>query len=229
MEYIGTLFLLYLVYSFIGWIIEVVGELIKHKKFVNRGFLIGPYCPIYGFGAIAITLNLTRYYNNLIVLFTMAILICGLLEYFTSFIMEKLFHARWWDYSNMKYNINGRICLETLVPFGILGVLIIQVLNPFFIRILSNIPSFVTIILAILFFIDNIISFKIIFNLKNVTMKLKNGEEDVPEPKDNTEEITKKVKEILKSKSLLHRRLVNAFPKLKSIVERKKKERGNQQ
>ena len=149
MEYIGTLFLLFLVYSFIGWTIEVVGELIKHKKFVNRGFLIGPYCPIYGFGAIAITLNLTRYYNNLLVLFTMAILICGLLEYFTSFIMEKLFHARWWDYSNMKYNINGRICLETLVPFGILGVLIIQVLNPFFIHILNSIPDFITIVLAV--------------------------------------------------------------------------------
>lgn len=78
--------------------------------------MIGPYCPIYGWGALAITILLKRYIDDWIVLLFMSIITCGILEYATSYVMEKLFHARWWDYSRRKYNINGRVCLETLIP-----------------------------------------------------------------------------------------------------------------
>ena len=117
-------FLLFITYSVIGWTMEVVGKLIELKRFVNRGFLIGPCCSIYGFGGILITLLLQYFTANPVVLFFMAILVCGVLEYLTSYFMEKLFNARWWDYSQRKYNINGRVCLNTIIPFGILGCLI---------------------------------------------------------------------------------------------------------
>lgn len=209
-------FLLFLIYSVVGWIMEVVLGLIKSHKFVNRGFLIGPYCPIYGTGAILITLGLQKYREDWFTLFIMAILICGLLEYVTSFLMEKIFKARWWDYSDMRFNINGRICLETLLPFGVLGLIITYISNPFFLGLLSQIPDLVLTILSsvllVIFLVDNVISFNIIANVRKATKKV--SKENI---RDNTEEITKKVKEILLSKSILNKRLVHAFPKLESL------------
>ena len=207
-------FLLFLIYSFCGWAIEVIGKLIEKKKFINRGFLIGPYCPIYGFGALAITFLLKKYTNDGIALFIMAIVICGILEYITSYLMEKLFKARWWDYSQKKFNINGRVCLDTIIPFGLLGIFIMYVSNPFFLDILNKMPSTLLIILSsclfVIFIIDNILSFNIISTVRTTTKGLY-------KELDNTEEITKKVKEILLSKSILHRRLIHAYPTLESI------------
>ena len=98
-------FVLFLIYSFIGWLMEISFTLYKDKTLVNRGFLMGPYCPIYGCGCILIILLLKRYLNDFIVLFIMSMVICSILEYLTSYIMEKLFKARWWDYSKKKFNI----------------------------------------------------------------------------------------------------------------------------
>ena len=161
MRNVFTYFMLFFIYAILGWIIETTLVSIEKRKFVNRGFLIGPYCPIYGFGGLAITILLKNYTKDPIVLFLMAVIICGTLEYFTSYIMEKIFKARWWDYSAKKYNINGRICLETVVPFGILGCLVMYVLNPItfkYLNMLSN--SMLNIISAICFTIfitDNIV------------------------------------------------------------------------
>ncbi len=219
-------FLLFLIYSVIGWIMEVTLSFIENHKFINRGFLIGPYCPIYGTGAIIITLLLNRYVDDWIVLFIMSILICGVLEYITSYLMEKIFKARWWDYSNMKFNINGRICLETIIPFGLLGLLIMYITNPFFFSLLQQIPNVwltvLSIFFAIVFIIDNIISFNVIANVRIATKKI--SKENI---KDNTEEITQKVKEILLSKSKLHKRLLNAFPKIESLKSKIKEKAKN--
>ena len=105
--------------SFAGWIMETISISIRNKKFVNRGFLIGPVCPIYGYGVVLVSLLLQKYQNDIIVTFFMSIIICGFLEYFTSYFMEIIFKARWWDYSQRKFNINGRVCLENLVLFGL--------------------------------------------------------------------------------------------------------------
>lgn len=167
-----------------------------------------------------ITLGLTRLEAYPIALFCVAIVVCAVLEYLTSYVMEKVFHARWWDYSENKFNINGRICLETIIPFGILGVLLIYVVNPFIFGILEKVPqnilNFTAIMLAILFAVDFIVSFKVISNVSSITKKI-----DKENPKDNTEEISKKVKEFLKGNSILNRRLVNAFPKLTAILKEK--------
>ena len=211
---IRVYFLLFMLYSFIGWCMEVTGKLIQYKRFINRGFLVGPYCPIYGTGAILITFLLNRYTNDPFVLFIMAILVCGTLEYLTSYFMEKIYHARWWDYSQRKFNINGRVCLNTIIPFGLLGLFIMYVSNPFLIKHLESLTEVWLNILfwAILaiFIIDNVVSGKVITFLSSTTKKV--GKE-----LDNTEEITKKVKEILMKKSGLYRRLLDAYPKIQAV------------
>ncbi len=211
-------FLLFISYAFLGWCMEVTCKFIQYKKFINRGFLIGPYCPIYGWGALAITILLKRYMEDPLVLFVMSTLICSIIEYLNSYFMEKKYHARWWDYSNKKFNINGRICLETLIPFGILGVAIMYGTNPILFKLYNQIPQLVinilTAILFIGFIVDNIISSNIISSINVEGNKL---------IKDNTEEITEKIKQVLRQKSWLHRRLINAYPGLKDIKVKIKK------
>lgn len=208
-------FMLFIIYSFIGWSIEVVGKLMEKHKFINRGFLVGPICPIYGWGCIAIILLLSKYKSSPLVLFLMAIIICSILEYFTSYFMEKLFHVRWWDYTRRKYNINGRICAETMIPFGILGCLVIYVVNPIFVKLLNMMPTntlnIIAIIIFVIYLVDNIISLSVMFGFKGT---LKTVE------KDGTEEITKKVREVLLKRNFLYKRLVNAFPNITSRKER---------
>lgn len=207
MEYsIGLLFLLFIIYSFFGWCMEMVVCYLSTKKWVNRGFLIGPVCPIYGCGCLLIILLLNKYLDDPIVLFVMAMLLCSFLEYFTSYIMEKIFKARWWDYSHKKYNINGRICLDNIVAFGVLGLLMMYLINPFVLKFLGYVDirvlNIVSIILGIVFIVDSIISFKVITGFKKVAKTIK---------KDSTEEITKKVREILSKRGVLYKRLVSAF------------------
>lgn len=210
---ISKYFLLFVFYSFLGWLMEVTQGYVRHKKFVNRGFLIGPYCPIYGYGAISMTLLLKGYANDPIVLFVMAIVICSILEYTTSFVMEKLFKIRWWDYSNRKFNINGRICLETMIPFGILGCLMIYFVNPFMFAIIDMIPSnlinIIAVILFIIYLVDNAVSITIISNLKDITIDVKG---------DSTEKVTKEVrKRVLAGQQTLYKRIVKAFSSFKVV------------
>ena len=206
MEIVCKYFLLFLFYSFLGWILEMVVCSIADKKVVNRGFLIGPYCPIYGSGCLLIISLLHKYQEDPFTLFIMAIIVCSLLEYFTSYIMEKLFKARWWDYSDRRFNINGRICLDNLVLFGILGLLIFYVANPFFggliDRFNDTVLMVVAIVLFVVFIVDGIISLKVISGFKNVAKSIH---------KDSTDEITSKVRELLLEKNWLYKRLIKAF------------------
>lgn len=205
--------LMFFIYSFFGWIMESVRVSISEKKLVDRGFLIGPVLPIYGWGVVLVTILLKRYLDDIIVTFVMSVVICGFLEYFTSLIMEKIFKARWWDYSNRKFNINGRVCLENLALFGIACCLIVYLVNPIvyaFIDWLPNIVKHISIIVfGAMYIADSIISSVIIFNLKKVSTEVR----------DNTREISAKVKNIIHSKSRFHRRLVNAFPNIKEKVD----------
>ena len=223
MEYsLATYFMLFIIYAVAGWICEVTLQLIQKHKLADRGFLIGPYCPIYGCGAILITLCLTPFNEHPIGLFILAMVLCGSLEYATSFIMEKAFNARWWDYSNMRFNINGRICLETLVPFGIAGLLIIYVFNPFLISMIGlmgeNVLNITSIAILVIFVADVIVSSKIIYNFKKT-----NKEVSQQESKDSTEIISEKVREILRNKSFLNRRLIEAFPDFTTILKKKRR------
>lgn len=207
---IRVMFLLFILYSFLGWLMEVILVSIQTKKPTDRGFLIGPLCPIYGVGALLITILLNKYSNDLPALFIMATILGAILEYFTSYIMEKTFKTRWWDYSDKKYNINGRISLTTSIGFGILGVILIHILNPFFKNILNHFSNtavlIISVILLIIFIIDIITSFRIISKIKIVNTN---------ELRDSTDEITQYVRETLRKHSILTKRLVIAFPNLK--------------
>ncbi len=210
-------FLLFIIYSFIGWVVEIIDTLIMNKKLVNRGFLIGPYCPIYGFGALFIIYFLSAYQDNPWLLFFMTILICSTLEYMTSYFMEKIFKARWWDYSHTKFNINGRICLDTMIPFGLCGCLIIYFVNPFILHCISYIPNIGQTILACILFmiylLDNLISFNVILNFKKVATVATTIR------KDSTEEISKRVRMVLANKSYFGKRLMKAFPNVQAILK----------
>ena len=213
MEIFKFYFCLFIIYSFIGWIMEVVWNVFTDKKLVNRGFLIGPYCPIYGVGCLLLILLLGRFKTQPVLLFFMSIIVCSILDYSTSYIMEKLFKARWWDYSEYKLNLNGRICAATMIPFGILGVLVVYYLNPF----ISGFVPFNNVlfyIILVIFILDFGVSFGIIENMKGTISTI---------TKDSTEEITKMVKEKILGKSFLHKRLLRAFPYIVSPLDKLKK------
>ena len=129
MKTVETWFLWLMIYSIIGWVYESTICSISQRKLINRGFLNGPYCPIYGTGAVLVLLVLGRIQNPVLLFFAGAVLTCSL-EYLTSWLMEKLFHARWWDYSKRKFNIGGRACLIGAVVFGAFSVVLILVLHP---------------------------------------------------------------------------------------------------
>lgn len=207
---IKIIFILFIFYSMIGWIIEVLDQFYRKKRFINRGFLIGPYCPVHGIGALLMVLLLSGITDSYIILFFSTSLICTILEYITSFLLEKIFKARWWDYSCYKFNLNGRVCLQNSIFFGIAGVFIVKIANPFVVKfIIQNVPDLnvICLVLGIIFTLDLFISFNVIVKFKNITNIL---------TKDSTEEISNRVKKTLAKKSVLFKRLINAFPNLKN-------------
>lgn len=223
MKQVCIYILLFFLYSFCGWLLEVGCKLVSDHKFINRGFLIGPYCPIYGWGAIFITFLLKKYVDDVVTLFIMAMLISSILEYATSYFLEKIFKTRWWDYSSYRFNINGRVCLETLIPFGLFGLFIMYISNPFFLSIITKLPDVFIYILSFLFviimLIDTIISYNIMSSLKNISSGIRT---------DSTEKVTALVKkEIIKRNQYYQKRLLRAFPKLEILyskgIERRKK------
>ena len=161
MKTVETWFLWLMIYSIIGWVYESTICSIGQRKLINRGFLNGPYCPIYGTGAVLVLLVLGRIQNPVLLFFAGAVLTCSL-EYLTSWLMEKLFHARWWDYSHYRFNIQGRICLLGAIVFGFGGVLIIDVVQPQVERLTAMIPllavHMICAVAAIVVIIDTIVT-----------------------------------------------------------------------
>lgn len=130
-------FFIFMVFSVGGWIVETLLYMIRDGKVVKRGFLFGPVCPIYGVSAILCRALFYGTVDNIAVLFILGFLTTGLIEYITHFIMEKVFHAMWWDYSDRKFNIHGRVYLKGLLIFGAGVVLIIKYLMPLLDKLLN--------------------------------------------------------------------------------------------
>lgn len=202
----------FIIYSIIGWIAETFFVFITTKKLVDRGFLIGPYCPIYGVGALIIILYLTQYKDNILTFFILAVVVCSILEYFTSYIMELLFKTRWWDYSNHKFNLNGRICGSNCLLFGLGGIIVIYIIQPILINFLNKIPNniltLINTIILIIFIIDFIFSINVINHFKKT---LTNNDLK----RDSTQEFAKVVRETInKNHKIFQQRLINAFPNI---------------
>lgn len=167
------------IYSFIGWALETVLCSIDAKKFVNRGFLNGPFCPIYGFGAILILLVLQPFAGNLLLLFLAGILLTSVLEYVTGYLLERIFSMKWWDYSGRFMNIKGRVCLANALAFGVLAVVLTWYIHPFVSFWLHKIPAAVLFwaawFLLIYFIVDTVLSSKAAFALKSSLAKMHNA------------------------------------------------------
>lgn len=118
-----------LIYGFLGWCTEVIYAAVNSGKFVNRGFLNGPICPIYGFGMLTVLSALNFVKDNIILLFVGGVLLTSALEFITGFILEKLFSAKWWDYSNVPFNICGYICLKFSLMWGFAVVFVVKIVH----------------------------------------------------------------------------------------------------
>jgi len=147
------------IYAFLGWCVEVAYAALNSGKFVNRGFLNGPVCPIYGFGVVFIIAFLTPIENNFFVLFIGAVFITSFIEYMTGFVLEKVFHHRWWDYSDEPFNIRGYICLKFSLIWGIASIFIIKVVHTVIYDVVRLIPNLVGIIFIAIIIISFLIDF----------------------------------------------------------------------
>ncbi len=167
-------FLLFIIFSFAGWVMETLLNVIRDKKVVKRGFLFGPVCPIYGFAVILCEVLLYGRINNIFLLFIVGFILTGVMEYATHFVMEKLFHAMWWDYSNRRFNIKGRVYLKGLIYFGIGVVLIVRLVLPLYDKLLAELPDKALYIICFILYSILIVDFATtIVDLKGIINTLK--------------------------------------------------------
>ena len=132
-----------IIYSFFGWVWETCYVSVKSGKFVNRGFINGPLCTIYGFGAVSVYMILRPFSDNLLYLYLGGVVVATALEYVTAVLMESIFHTSWWDYSDNKFNFQGRICLGASLGWGAFTVILFKVLHPFVESIVILYPVYV--------------------------------------------------------------------------------------
>ncbi len=166
--------ILFSIYAFAGWIIEVIYcKIVGKKKLKNRGFMHLPILPIYGFGALIGIYLLSSFKDNIILLFLSAALLLSLLEYVASFLLEIIFNLKLWDYKHKKINLHGRVCLENTILFGILALVVVYFINPLLLTLINNIgPTTLNIIALILLIIIAIDLYKT-FKSKNKRIKIK--------------------------------------------------------
>lgn len=143
--------LLFFIYGFLGWCAEVAFAACKNGRFVNRGFLNGPICPIYGFGLIGVVLMLRPMQGNLLMLYIGSFLLTSLIELITGFLLEKLFHAKWWDYSKMPLNIGGYVCLLFSLIWGAACLGIVEWVHPLIQGLVDHLPNALVIVLDSVF------------------------------------------------------------------------------
>ena len=151
------IFLWVMCYSFVGWIYESIVVSVQERRLVNRGFLMGPICPIYGVGAVGAALLLAPLHNT-VALFVAGAVLASVLEYVTSWVMERLFDARWWDYSQYRFNINGRVCLLGALIFGLFTVIVVKWVQPIVHMVTDDVPEvaihYLAIAIAVLLAVD---------------------------------------------------------------------------
>ncbi len=189
------LLLYFFLYSIIGWILESAYKSILEKRVINSGFLHGPYCPIYGFGAVIMLIFLENFEHNLILLFLMGFFILSIWEYLVGFVLEKVYHTKYWDYSESRFNIKGRICLLNSCYWGVLGVIFIKIIHPIVQEVVGNMEQNwilgIDIILFLIFTSDFIVS----------NVKVKGIDKKLEKLKEITENMREKLEEIRKAKT----------------------------
>lgn len=151
----------FIIYSFFGWCLESVYKTIIFKKVTNSGFLYGPFCPMYGIGAVMM-IAASNLSDNILVIFLLGFFIFTLWEYLVAVVLEKLFKTKYWDYSHLKFNFQGRICLKNSIYWGILGVLLVFVIQPVVENLTNAIPEnvlfYLNIAICLIIFVDAIVT-----------------------------------------------------------------------
>ncbi len=141
---------IFIIYACFGWCTEVSYATLDTGKFVNRGFLNGPYCPIYGCGIVIVVTILTPLKENLLLLFVGSVLLTTTLEFLTGYILEKAFHNKWWDYSDKPFNVKGYICLKFSILWGLACTFVMEILHPAIYKLITWIPFLPGVILLII-------------------------------------------------------------------------------
>ena len=231
----SELVLIFSIYAFLGWCVEVIFSTIRFRKFANCGLLNGPYCPIYGFCAIAVITLLFPIKNNLFVFFIGSVILTTLVEFIAGFILEKSLNKKWWDYSNQVFNIQGYICLWVSVVWGVACVIVTYTIHPLIDRLIGLMSDGFIIGLAIILFtailIDTVVSvysvlkvkqkvqllYDIGENIRNLSDAIgKNISDSTIGVMDNTEldSLKQKYESILDKRTIGYNRIAKAFPGL---------------
>ena len=227
--------LLFFACSFLGWCMEVTCKLVQFGRFINRGFLLGPLCPIYGTGAVLMAYFLPLWTTQVESTFLLALVLCGTLEYITSWLMEKLFHARWWDYSHYKFQINGRVCLLNSTCFGLACVVLCHVVHPWLWAHILGLGSAVIVPLASfisgIYLTDTVLSVRSAIQLSAQMGKLRElqseirdhiaekREESAERRAERREEARERARALRDGADIFERRLLHSHPQLKAARE----------
>lgn len=220
---------IFFIYAFLGWCTEVAYAALDIGKFVNRGFLNGPCCPVYGFGVLIVVGILTPLKDNLLILFTGSVLLTTVLEYITGWILEKAFHNKWWDYSDKPFNVKGYICLKFSILWGLACTFIMVALHPAIFGFIKMIPKTLGIVLSSLilgvFVVDCIVTVSTIlkFNKRlrimgEIADKLKDISNEIGE------NIYENVSEAIERKELMETRRQKLHETVQQNLEKKKAE-----
>lgn len=212
------LLMYFFIYGFLGWILEVVFHAIVQQKLVNRGFLNGMICPIYGVGMVILVLLLNPIKASLVKLFFGAAILCSVVELITGFVLKKIFHQRWWDYSSERFNLGGYICLEFSVYWGIAGVIAIDGIHPLVVKLI-NLPPHWSITLMV-----SIFCIVLIFDIIATVISIRGLNKEIThidEMGDMIKAVSDEITEMLYDGS---KDAMMAFEKYKPEFEQKKKE-----
>lgn len=211
----------FFVYAVIGWLWETVFCSIKARRFVYRGFLFGPYCPIYGFGVVLLLVLLSPLKGNPALLFMASLVLMSALEYATSYVLEKLFHQRWWDYSGRKFNIKGRIALAPALFWGVMSSVIIYHLQPAVAHMadfaLDWAGIWVSMVMVFVVCIDAAYTVTRMAGFSRMLGQLRSAVSDAPEAL--ADHMSERIAQIRKSGKIrfTERRLLKAFPRAKDV------------
>ena len=213
----------FIVYSFLGWVIESSYKSILQKSLINSGFLHGPFCPIYGIGALIMFMFLNDFKGSPFLVFCLGFFVLSVWEYIVGVLLEKIFKTRYWDYSHHKYNLQGRVCLTNSIFWGILGVVFITYIHPFVQLMLSKVQQnyilYADIVLSIYLLTDMIIS---IIKIKNIDVKIKKLDEINNKIKERLQEIKEYSKNIGKTNKEEHlQSLIDELRKQKDRMQRR--------
>jgi len=231
-KYISAYMISFFIYGFMGWIWEsFVCPLLTRHRIKNSGFLNGPIVPIYGVGALSVSLLFSPQETYLSIFLEGAVVAC-VIEYLTSWIMEKLYHRRWWDYSDKAFQVNGRICLEGFLVFGLFSVITVKFVQPALLLRLLKHDSVLLIVIATvlstLFIIDFIVTVVTLTHLdehlEELKLELVKIIDELEESSKNWPDILDKNREVyqhlLQKRKYVERRIVKAFP---HIINKNKK------